>query len=151
MLARTAPTIRYDYLSRSEAQVFDDSTASDAVDMVVVSETPPGERATHECFIPNPTNPECTSPSSPGVLACGAWSGVMSDTLCNRIGGKWVNSRQANGMWDEYNTPQTTGGGYVVPVCACVVVLAAHHGSVMLLTMSASCFLKAHTRNLVLY
>jgi hypothetical protein len=101
----------YDYLDRTEAQLLDVSGASDAIDTVVQSSTPPLERATQECFIPHAGNPTCMA-SAPGRKACGAWTGVFSDTLCQRIGGVWANSIAANGMWDEFNTPQTTGGGH---------------------------------------
>jgi hypothetical protein len=106
------PRQTYDYLSRTTSQMFDNSGGSDAIDTVVPYSTPvPNIRAEYECFIPHAGNPTC-NPSSPGVKACGAWSGVMSSTLCNRIGGVWKNSISAGGMWDEYNTPQTTGAGY---------------------------------------
>mmetsp|Transcript_26330 Transcript_26330/g.69184 ORF Transcript_26330/g.69184 Transcript_26330/m.69184 type:complete len:779 (-) Transcript_26330:235-2571(-) len=102
---------QYDYLDRSAAQLFDATGGSDAIDTVAPFSTPRSERAVRECFIPNPSNPTCDM-AAPGRMACGAWSGVYTNTLCTRIGGVWRDSVSAGGMWDEYNTPQTTGTPY---------------------------------------
>lgn len=102
---RSTSTKLYDYLDREEEQII--RPYEDAVDRTAAQGN---DETTHECFIRIPSNPNCEMHDmSAGRRPCPSWTGIATSQACARVNGVWQRSRDVDGMWDEFNTPQKTG------------------------------------------